>query len=310
MEQALGALVPVFALIGLGWAARRTGLVAEAAWGAANRLGYLLFYPAFLFATIAGADFSGTGTGRFLLALIAAFGTMGGLMLLARPLLGPDGPAFTSVFQAGSRWHGFVIVAAAPALWGPQGTALVALAFGPLVAFVNVMCVLVLARWGTAQVRPGLAGIAREVVRNPLILGCGAGLAVNLAGLSPSLGPVKEAARILGGAAMPVALVCVGAALSFAGLSRVPWHLVVGVTAKLAVLPLLAWGWALLLGASPLGVAVAVGVAATPTAAASYMLAREMGGDAPLMALLVSVTTVLAGLTMPVWLTLAGSAGP
>jgi hypothetical protein len=304
MSEAIAALVPVFALIALGFAARRSGLVGAEAWGAANRLGYLLFYPAFLFATIAGADFGGAGAPPFLGVLIASFASMGALLLAARPLLGRDGPAFTSVFQAGSRWHGFIIVAAAPALWGPQGTALVALAFGPLVAFVNVMCVLVLARWGSSEIRPGLAGLLREVGRNPLILGCAAGLAVNLAGWAGSLGPGLEAARILGGAAMPVALVCVGAALTFDGLGRVPVHLAAGALAKLVLLPAITVAWGLLAGLAPLPLAVAVGVAATPTAAASYMLAREMGGDAPLMAALVSLTTVLAGLTMPVWLSL------
>jgi malonate transporter and related proteins len=302
MSEAISALVPVFALIALGFAARRSGLVGAEAWGAANRLGYLLFYPAFLFTTIAGADFGGADALPFLLVLLAAFGSMGALLLLVRPLLGPDGPAFTSVFQAGSRWHGFIIVAAAPALWGPQGTALVALAFGPLVAFVNVMCVLVLARWGSGAVAPGLRGVVRELVRNPLILGCAAGLVVNLAGAAPLLGLMLDATRIRGGAAMPVALVCVGAALSFEGFGRVPGHLVAGAAAKLVVLPTLALGWGLLAGLPALPLAVAIGVAATPTAAASYMLAREMGGDAPLMAALVSLTTVLAGLTMPVWL--------
>ncbi len=305
MSEALAALVPVFALIALGWVARRLNWIPAEAWPAANRMGYLLFYPAFLFATVAGADFGGAGTLVFLLALLGAFGTASVLMLLVRPLLGPDGPAFTSVFQSGVRWHGFIIVAAAPALWGPEGTALVALAFGPLVAFVNVICVLVLARWGAGDVKPGLVGLGRELVRNPLIMGCAAGLVVNLSGLQPHLGLVGDAARILGGAAMPVALLCVGAALSFEGLGRVPGHLVAGVAAKLLVLPVIALGWTMLLGLSPLQAAVAVGVAATPTAAASYMLAREMGGDAPLMAALVSLTTVLAALTMPVWLTLA-----
>jgi predicted permease len=36
-----------------------------------------------------------------------------------------------------------------------------------------------------------------------------------------------------------------------------------------------------------------------PTAAASYILARQMGGDAPLMAEIATLQTVLAMLTMP-----------
>jgi malonate transporter and related proteins len=305
MTVALQALVPVFAVIAAGWLVRRIGLVPEAAWGPVNRFGYLLFYPAFLFATIAGADFGGQGTLPFLGVLIASFGCAGAIqVLLVRPLLGGDGPSFTSVFQAGARWHGFILIAAAPALYGPAGPGLVALAFGPVVAFVNVMSVLVMAKWGAGAVRPGVLGLVGEVVRNPLIIGCAAGIAVNLTGLAPHLGPVTEAARIVGAAAMPVALLCVGAALRFEGIRRWPVHLAAGTGAKLLLLPAIAWGIAALAGLGPLETAVAVGIAATPTAAASYMLAQEMGGNAPLMAALVSVTTVLAALSMPVWLTL------
>ena len=41
-----------------------------------------------------------------------------------------------------------------------------------------------------------------------------------------------------------------------------------------------------------------------PTGPAAYLVARQMGGDAPLMAGIVSGTILFAGLTIPVWLLL------
>jgi predicted permease len=55
----------------------------------------------------------------------------------------------------------------------------------------------------------------------------------------------------------------------------------------------------MVLGLSGIPLTIAVICAATPTATSSYILARELGGDAPLAANLIAVETVLAMLTMP-----------
>jgi predicted permease len=52
-------------------------------------------------------------------------------------------------------------------------------------------------------------------------------------------------------------------------------------------------------------VAVAVGIGATPTAAAAYTLAREMGGDVRIMAAIITATTVFSFITMPIAISLA-----
>ena len=57
-------------------------------------------------------------------------------------------------------------------------------------------------------------------------------------------------------------------------------------------------------GASPIAAAVAAGVGSTPTAAAGYTLSREMGGDARLMAAIITATTLLSFITMPIVISL------
>jgi malonate transporter and related proteins len=301
MSNALSAILPVFGVIGIGFIAKRLKIVPDTSWAAVNSFGYWMLYPAFLFSTVASADFSGPETLRFLSCLLAGFGLAAAWGLLLRLVIKSDGPAFTSVFQGSVRWNGFVILAAAPALYGPQGTALVALGFGPVVAFVNVISVSVLARWGDNDVKPTLGGALAEVGRNPLVLASIAGVVANLSGLLPLLGAAPEALALLGRAAMPIALVSVGAALSFGELTKAPLHLVLGVASKLFIAPVLMLGVGHLLGLPPLLLAVAVGVSSMPSAPASYVLAREMGGDAPLMAGIVTATTLLALITIPFW---------
>jgi malonate transporter and related proteins len=301
MNNALTAILPVFGVIAIGFVAKRIKVVPDSAWAAVNSFGYWMLYPAFLFSTVGSADFSGPETLKFLGCLILGFALAAVWGLSLRFVVKTDGPAFTSVFQGSVRWNGFVILAAAPALYGPEGTALVALGFGPVVAFVNVISVSVLSRWGDNEVKPTLAGALSEVGRNPLVLASIAGVIANLTGLVALLGPASEALALLGRAAMPIALVSVGAALSFAQLTKAPLHLVLGVASKLLIAPVLMLGAGTLLGLPPLLLAVAVGVSSMPSAPASYVLAREMGGDAPLMAGIVTATTLLALITIPLW---------
>jgi malonate transporter and related proteins len=301
MTSAFDAIIPVFGVIAIGFIAKRLKVVPDTAWPAVNSFGYWLLYPAFLFSTVASADFSGPETLPFLASLIIGFALAAVWGLSMRFVFRGDGPAYTSVFQGSVRWNGFIMLAAAPALYGPQGTALVALGFGPVVAFVNLISVSVLARWGNNDVRPTISGALGEVIKNPLVVASIVGVIANLSGASKMMGPVAEGITLLGRAALPVALVSVGAALSFGSAQKVPWHLSMGVVSKLLVAPVLMLGAGTLLGLPPLLLAVAVGLASMPSAPASYVLAREMGGDAPLMASIVTATTLLSLITIPLW---------
>ena len=304
MTPAYEAIVPVFLVIAMGFIAKRLALVPESAWAAVNSFGYKLLYPAFLFSTIAAADFSGPDTSRFLICLLLGFGLAGLWGLSLRFWLKDDGPAFTSVFQGSVRWNGFIVLASAPALYGAQGLALVALAYGPIVTLVNVMSVFVLAKWGDNDVVPSLRGALKEAIRNPLVLASVIGIAANLIGFSKIIGPLAPALNLVGHAAMPIALISVGAALRFDGLKNRPQPLALGTASKLLIAPLIMLGVTSVMGLSPLASAVAIGVATMPSAPASYVLARELGGDAPLMAGLVTLTTLLALITIPLWHTL------
>src|SRR5690606_779096 len=236
-----------------------------------NRFGYFVLYPAFLFTLISGADFAGAEALPFLGAVLGGFAALAAAGLTLRLVSRSDGPAYSSIFQGAMRWNGFALLAAAPSLFGPQGTALIGLAFGPLVLMLNILCVIVLARWGAARAT-SMRAVLDQIVANPLILACAIGLAANLAGVR-DLSYASDALALLGQAAMPVALVCVGAGLDFRALRASLPRVAASSLLRLVAAPALVWGAASLTGAAPLQAAVAVGIAATPTAAASYTLA-------------------------------------
>ena len=204
MSPLISGLAPVFILIAIGYAARAGKLATPEAFGSVNRFGYFALYPAFLFTLTSGANFASDNAGTFLLGIIG--GVLGAiaLALSSRLIFRADGPAFTSVFQGAVRWNGFVLLAAALPIYGQQGLDLIGIAFGPLVLTMNVVCVMVLARWGSTRAASWRA-VLDQIVANPLILACAAGIAVNLAGFQ-DFGPLSHALDLLGDAAMPIAV--------------------------------------------------------------------------------------------------------
>ena len=296
MLSTFGALAPVFLLIALGHVLRRIDFPGDAFWPDAERLVYWVLFPALLVINTAAADLEGVRLAPTALALVLAITAMAGLVLALKPRLGLADPAFTSVFQAGIRCNVYVGLAAAAALYGAQGVATFALVTAVVVPVVNVYCVVVLVHYAGARTGPWV--LARAVATNPLILACLAGFGLNLLGLElPEL--PRATLDVLGRSSLALGLLCVGAALDFARLRRARGALLVGSGLKLVVLPavmaLALWA----IGVDGRVAAAAVLFAALPIAPSSYVLARQLGGDAPLMAGMITLTTLAAVVTVP-----------
>ena len=290
------ALAPVAGLIVLGFGIRRTGFLAEAFWPQAERLSYFVLLPALLVQSLAVADLTHVPVARFALALVVPLTAAAGLLLLLKPRNAADGPAFTSVFQGGIRFNNYVGVTAAVGLFGAPGAALAALANAVIVPTVNVFCILVFARYAQGQV--SFARVLRSIATNPLVVACALGgfLQASGLGLAPALDGFL---RALGQASLPLGLLCVGAAFDPGALQRGWGAALVASSVKFAVLPLATLLACLALGISGPSAAVALLFQSLPTASSAYILARQLGGDAPLMAGIVTLQTVLAAATLP-----------
>jgi hypothetical protein len=109
---------------------------------------------------------------------------------------------------------------------------------------------------------------------------------------------------IVGRAALSAGLLVVGAGLDVRSLAKPgPAHLV-PTALKLVAMPLIAVSLARLFGVEGSDIAIAAIAASVPTASASYVLARQLGGNAPLMAEILTLQTLLAMLTMPMMIAL------
>jgi len=296
-------VVPVFILIAMGYGLRKSDFMPDATWRPIEKLSINLLYPGFLIPSIWGADLSGSSAGAAGGSAVTAVVIVGALTLLAKPLMKIDGPAFTSVFQGTVRWNSFVFLPVIQSVYGPEGLALAAVMIACIIPVTNIACVAVLARWGTDQRGVSPLALTKAMFSNPILVACLTGLALNFLQVPPIPG-ISDTLKLLGGAALPLGLIVAGAGLSFAEVARRKWT-VAGVTVvKLGVMPPLMWGLCVLYGGNELAQATALLCGAAPGAAAAYLLARQMGGDAPLMAGIVALTTVGSALGIPLALAL------
>lgn len=298
------ALAPVFALILLGYAFKRLDFPAKAFWPEAERITYYLFLPALFVNNLAGADFSRLAAAPLAAALALGIAIAATLLLLARPALGLDGPAFSSVFQGGIRMNTYVGLAGAAALMGQRGLTLSAVALIAMIPLINFFCVPVVSHFGGKNAG-GLAGKLLEIARNPLILACLGGFAINLAGI-PLPQSVRDLLALLGRTALPLGLLAVGAALEFRSAAIHARGIALSAAVKLALLPALTAALCAALGVGGEERAVAVLFAALPTSSSSYILARQLGGDTSLMAAIITAHTLVSFATLPLVLALLG----
>lgn len=296
----LDAFVPAFGLLALGAFLKRNLLPDDAVWAGIERLIFWVLLPALLVSAIGSVRLGEVPVGGMMVAiwLALAAGTAASLGL-AR-LFRQGHASMTSVLMGGIRFNNLVGFAVAGALFGLPGVALGAVATGLIVPFVQFVSNAAFALGRPGPFRPGPA--LRQIALNPLMLACLVGFTVAWAGgLPPGIKPMAEA---LGRASVALGLLAVGAALSPGAMrDRVALQLATAAL-KLVAVPGLTLLLCLTLGLDPLPTAMAVLFMALPTAATSYVMARAMGGDAPLMAAITSSEHVLAILSLPLWLAL------
>ncbi|WP_326613435.1 AEC family transporter [Streptomyces scopuliridis] len=292
----LRALVPIVLLIALGYALKRSMITDEGFWSEAERLSYRVLLPALFLHSLATADTDDLPTGALAGALISATVAVAALVIACKPLMRLDGDAFTSVFQGSIRFNNYIGVTIAAGLFGTKGVAFAAICNAAIVPTVNVLCVLVFARFGTARLH--FAGIVKQLVTNPLILACIAGILLQTLDLNVPPG-IAPALKALGAASMPLGLLCIGAALRFGAARSWVAPILTSSSAKFALMPAATYLAGRLFGLGSHALIIAVLFQALPTASSSYIMARQLGGDAPLMAGITATQTLLGTAAVP-----------
>ncbi len=291
------ALWPIFALLLAGWGLRRADFPGEAFWPLIERLIYFICFPALLLTKLAAADFSGALAVKLVLAVMLLLMLASLIAILLQRLVKFQVAAFTSVFQGGLRFNTYIALGIAATLVPGQGVIYAAIIASVMIPLLNVLCVSIFALY--QENRPSPQRVLLNIAQNPLILACILGLVLNFSGLGlPRVaGSVLD---LLAQVALPMGLLSVGAALNLKTVRRAGFELAVSVGFRLILMPMLAFLVAGLFGLSLPAFTIFLIFASIPTASAAYILARQLGGDAPLMSAILSAQTLISMITLPV----------
>ncbi len=293
----LNALLPVMFMVALGQFLAWRKLPDRDGWRSIERLCYVALFPALIILVLSRAPFD-EAPWKIALTLLIAQILMAGTGLLA--LLWPNvsRPAVGSIIQSNSRWNTFISLTISGVLYAEEGLALTALCAAILIPMANILSVLALSHFGETE-----TGVKRnpftELIRNPLVIACIIGAALNVTGLQPT-GILNTILELVSEPAMALGLLAAGAGVNFialrrAGLFTVFWSLVRLIGMPVLTILIARHGF----GLEGVPLAVMAIATATPTATNGFILARQLGGDADMMANLIATETVLAALTMP-----------
>ena len=312
MQVIFNSLIPIFAVIGLGILLRRRAFLDEAATLSFNRFAYFLALPLFLFYKLSSVAAVGGLASWYTLTLLLStviamfcgwlFATIGRIRFVSR------GAFVQASLRGNLAFMGLPLMAFLisdlPVAQRESIETAVLISLAPVVIFYNVASVAMLAIYNEdSESGFSWAKVLRNVVCNPILLACLAGLiAQNLPWSVPPA--VDRICQIVGAAAFPLALIGIGsqlATISITSQIRLP---LASILIKCIVCPAACWAIATLVGLGGAERQVLVVLAAMPTAVSSYVLAEQMKSDADLAASSVVVSTAASMLTLTVLLLL------
>ena len=301
------AVFPLCVSMALGYFLRRVKLLNAGSLKTLNALSFKVFLPIYLFDNIYRTDLAAAFNGRLLCFALTAVGLFTLLLMLTVPLLEKEnsrrGVMVQAMFRSNFALFGLPV---AISLCGEARVGPTSLLVGLVVPFYNVLAVIVLEFFRGKK--PDPMQIIKGILRNPLIVASVLGVAVRLLGLE-----LPDAARKcvtdLGRVATPLSLVALGGDFKFADLKTYKKQLLLAVPGKLIVSPLLMVGAGVLFGFRQEFLVPILILSGAPTAVSSYPMAQQMGGDGPLAAQTVVLTSALSLGTMFLWIFALKSTG-
>lgn len=302
MQNILLSLFPLILFIISGYVLKRSAFLHNEFWIGAEKLNYYFLFPAMLFANLASATIEFEMVKSIVMMLLVMLILLILVLYLFKYFLNIPPSRFGVYVQSNVRFNTYMGLAIVASLFPQQGMALFAILLAISIPIVNVISVISLTEKEGMQVKT----ILLSLIKNPLIMSCLIGALFNLAGFS-LWSAVRVYLQQLAVCSLVLGLMCIGAALQFLALKKDLVPLLLNTLSRLLIIPLLAYWITAWLDVSVLETQIFVIYFALPTASASYILTKVLGGDSQLMAGVISLQTLCSAITLTLVLLFIGS---
>ena len=307
MINIVTTIVPIFAIIILGWVSHLRGFIPKDFIGPANSLVFYIAIPAMVFNAVAKASlkahFDMTVLILTLGAVVVVYAAAWGLGALN----GMQGGKLGTYIQSGFHGNlGYIGLAVAYYYLGNEGFVKTSILIGFMMILQNLLSVLALTvNSDNRSSRHEWTVVLRKIGGNPVIVSAMAGIFFSLAEIPVPL-IVERSLGILSGMALPMALLIIGGSISFGLIRDKLYPVLVALGLKLVLLPGLGYVLYRIFGLPSQDFLPGLILLASPAATISYVMAKEMGGDPDFAVASISASTLLSSVTFTLWLKLAG----
>ncbi|MGY4492444.1 AEC family transporter [Pseudomonas sp. TE3610] len=293
--QTLNITAPVFAMLFLGVFLKRIDWINDNFIHIASALVFNVCMPALLFLGIYHADLHAAMKPGllvyFVVVTFASFAAAWGMALWRSP------PADRGIYTQGAFRgnNGVVGLALAASMYGDYGISLGAILAGLVILLYNSLSTVVLAIY-SPNIKSDPWSIFKSVLANPLIISVLAAAPMNYLQIGlPNW--LLASGDYLAQMTLPLALICIGGTLSLAALRESGQLALSASLVKMVWLPLFGTLGAWLCGFRGAELGILFLYIGSPTAAASYVMARAANGNHQLAAAIIVITTVGAAIT-------------
>jgi len=300
----LNIVMPLVLLAAVGWLARRAGLVSDAFLAGGNKVIFYLAIPATLFRSIYSADLSEVFDPAFI-AFVAIWTivSFGAIWAIAYFTLRKRHPSAISAYVNGAH-RGNLAMLGLPILFMIMSdeAAKVAMAAAIIIPIYNIQTIILLTiHSDDADKKLNIGKLLIGIIKNPPIIGIIIGLSAAIAGVGlPSV--ASQTIDGLASLTVPLALLCLGGAMTFKGFDAKFRFAVSASLVKVAVLPIITIALAWLLGFRGNDLTMLMILHGVPTAVGSYVMIMEFGGDSYIAGTNVMLTTVLSAFTLSLFI--------
>lgn len=307
MGHIIATLFPVFAVLALGYVLTRQTFLSKGFLNELNRFVYYVSLPALMIHSVSGAERLPPQIIPALVVYIAATLLTLGLAFLNARLLKLKSRQYGTFTQAAFRGNiafiGLPVLIYALRDQAPETVSLIVaqgvFIFAPMMIIYNVLSVILLVGSQHGSPWKNLPATIRNILTNPLIIAAFLGIVIFIIPFGLP-GPVMNTLEFLGRTAAPCALICVGGGMAIVSMEGRYRSATFSSILKTAVTPLLVYLVGLPFDLSATTNLIIMIYAATPTAVASYVMAKEMDGDEAMASGAIVISTVLSVISLGV----------
>lgn len=300
----ISTIVPIFIIIFLGLFAKQKGFITPEFLNPANRLVYYIAIPAMIFSSISKAALKTQMNLPVILITLSALVAITAVAWGVSRFLKTPGPSQGSFIQCSFHGNlGYIGLAVAFYYLGNSGFVKAAIIAGFVMILQNILAVIVLQYHSSKSTgsRPGMFETLKKTMANPVILSALSGILFSLFSVPMPL-IIDRALDILRGMALPMALLIIGASLSFEQLKPRFLNVLTASFLKVIIAPAIGLILFKCLSVAPEDYLPGLIILSSPTATLAYIMAKEIGGDPDFAVAAISICTILSSVTYSLWL--------